>query len=301
MSFLSSIIPDKALIQHLIQYLQETAASITTQTLTIYQKELGGDKTAGHNTAVIPASTVYVEHVGLGFETSAAHIFPKSNLVISATSAITSTRIRLEHDLVYDFSEPIKPRKRQPTPPEPKKQGKWTVPVNNNIGMTNELLFRLMDDSDRGLVIFSIHVGVNMSYLPWCKVVSSPELGHKSGSNWTLKRNNRHGVFGEGPTNPETIGYIDRDQKNLASGHKVSAVVRRRCHVPEDPPIPSMEQGTHYYIYTLHFAIEEPFASEPGSPQATAGVSPSTPSGSPTILRAEMMDLAGTGSFSLEC
>lgn len=186
--------------------------------------------------------------------------------------------------------------KRLPTPSEPIR-GKWTVPMKNNMGMTNALLFRLMDNNDRGLAIFSIHVGVNKSYLPWCKIDSMPELGHKSGNNWTLKATDRHGLFGEGPTTPETIGYIDRDKKNLTSDHRVSAVVRRRCHVRGDPSIPSMEHGTHYYMYTLCLAIEELCESEPGSPQATAGVSRrSTSPGSPTISRALTMDFAGMGS-----
>lgn len=231
----------------------------------------------------------------------------ESYLVISSKS----DRVQLEHCLLYDYEmqEENGYRKRQTAtirPPESFKQNEWFVPVSCSPTQDtiNRLVFRLFDQNDRELGLFTVNVGFNESYLPWFNIVAVPRIEQHSGNNWNnegFEKPGRSALFSSG-TSTTATGYIDRAQRIIPSGHEVSVVARRRGHVPGDPPIPKAEALTqslqHYYIYTLSVSIDGTpprLALESPHPPATA--SPSPRFESRTSRRTSTLDLAGIGSL----
>lgn len=230
----------------------------------------------------------------------------ESHLVISSDS----DRVRLGHCSLYDYVLPgeNRYRRRQAVtirPLSPSKQEKWYISMSGSPsrGTLNALYFKLVDQESRDVGMFSVDVGFDRLYLPWCSIDDDPVVEQHSGSHWNVdgfERSARSVILGDA-TSTSANGLIDRDQKNLNSGHTVSVVVRRRAHISGDPPISKGKAMTqplqHFYMYTLHVSIDaERPRMGPHSPQATDRASPSLSIDIPSNRRVSTLNLAGMGS-----
>jgi hypothetical protein len=246
----------------------------------------------------IQLSTVYINHVHPDLWDYNPMIAMESHLVISSQSDC----LGLQHSLSYEYGKPKKDDLGIAVPePEPIGQGTWSLAmsVSPYIDTLKVLLFGLLDQSGQNLGHFSVTVGFNRSYLPWCTVCLEPEIEKQSDGKWSLIASDRPRIWGR-YRKGTTIMTVDRVETNLASGHKLLVVVRRRAQILGDRPIfqnqTMTESGRHVCVYTLHVWLDDALPElAPESPHATAGASLSPRSTPPASMRALTMDLAGMG------
>jgi hypothetical protein len=132
-------------------------------------------------------------------------------------------------------------------------QALWASP--SDVGITNALFFNMPDENGQPLGYFSIRIGILESFHPWCDIRTDLEEQQNRECMWNIEG----GDLTSDALLTRGAAQSDHVQKVLNCGRKISAVVRRRAHMPGDPPIPEMNKATlpvyHWYLYTLHISI----------------------------------------------
>ncbi|QDS74748.1 hypothetical protein FKW77_001219 [Venturia effusa] len=256
--------------------------------------------------ATVPLSTVYIGHALADLRADGPQsVAMASQLCISVSFA----RVRLIDRLMYHNGR-LQVDEFGLVVPQPQvlNQGNWSLSISvapvikqpsPTMGTLIVLLFSVPDCARGDLDYFTILIGFDKAYLPWCCACTEPIL-KESPKGWILEEHNRLNADSLCSTSLTTKGCVDRLETSLSSGHDLLAVVRRRLPLPDDPAITMTqamkESGRRAYTYTLNLVVKEPSEWEPDSPQATTGASPVLPPGSPRVRKSWTNDIAGIGS-----
>ncbi|KAE9969571.1 hypothetical protein BLS_005313 [Venturia inaequalis] len=225
----------------------------------------------------VPLSTIYVNHMSADLrEDVSSQIAMASQLVIS----VNSNTVKLVDCLVYDYGR-LAVREHGIKIPLPQHlgEGKWSLAISVGpdddpqpslvAGTSIVLLFSAPDNQGQASGHFTVIVGFDKAYLPWCITCTDPMIEHSS-TGRTLTKHSKLKAEDLTGTSLVTKGYVDRLETGLASGHDLLAVVRRRLPLAGDPTISKSEamreSGRQFYIYTLNLTVKERSDWEPDSP-----------------------------------